>query len=185
MNAPLLNEHKTKLMRHLGEVNIDQIQEKLRCLDDEFWISANEHKPNKFAALQSTQHIVLRFVSSYDDWKSSYDLPHLDQWKTMLYPVLDKATEQYGIQNGQYSRIMFAKLPAGCKIKRHIDAAPAAKYPFKIHIPVITNDRSIFCFDGHSYHFKEGNAYEVNNNIYHWAENNGDTDRVHLIFEYF
>ena len=80
---------------------------------------------------------------------------------------------------------MLAKLPAGCKIHRHRDAAPAAQFPHKIHIPLFTNDETFFCFDSEKKHLEVGKAYEVNNNIHHWAENNGQSDRIHLIFECF
>ena len=39
--------------------------------------------------------------------------------------------------------------------------------------------------DGVGYHFAEGEAVEVNNMGLHAVENRGETDRIHLIFEYF
>lgn len=35
------------------------------------------------------------------------------------------------------------------------------------------------------YHLPEGEAAEVNNMGVHAVKNDGDTDRIHLIFEYF
>ena len=43
----------------------------------------------------------------------------------------------------------------------------------------------IFFVEGAAYHFAEGEAAEVNNMDVHAVENGGDTDRIHLIFEYF
>jgi len=43
----------------------------------------------------------------------------------------------------------------------------------------------VFFIDGTGYHFAEGEAVEVSNMAVHAVENAGDTDRIHLIFEYF
>jgi aspartyl/asparaginyl beta-hydroxylase (cupin superfamily) len=42
-----------------------------------------------------------------------------------------------------------------------------------------------FYVDGEGYHFAEGEAVEVNNMGLHGVANRGDSDRIHLIFEYF
>jgi aspartyl/asparaginyl beta-hydroxylase (cupin superfamily) len=51
--------------------------------------------------------------------------------------------------------------------------------------PLATNDRVTFTIDGTGYHFREGEAVELNNMAAHSVANGGDTDRVHLIFEYY
>ncbi len=40
-------------------------------------------------------------------------------------------------------------------------------------------------FGGAEHHFPPGEAVEVNNLGPHWVRNGGDTDRIHLIFEYY
>ena len=67
----------------------------------------------------------------------------------------------------------------------HRDANAAAKWPHKIHVPLLTNDKVTFYVDGIGYHLPEGEAVEVNNMGVHAVKNDGDTDRIHLIFEYF
>jgi hypothetical protein len=52
-------------------------------------------------------------------------------------------------------------------------------------VPLQTNDRVTFFVDGIGYQFAVGEAVEVNNMGLHAVENRGDTDRVHLIFEYY
>ena len=83
------------------------------------------------------------------------------------------------------SRVMLAKLRPGGVIHPHIDANPAAKWPHKIHVPVTTNLGVVSCFGGGEHHFQQGEAVEVNNLGLHWVRNDGDTDRIHLIFEYY
>jgi aspartyl/asparaginyl beta-hydroxylase (cupin superfamily) len=67
----------------------------------------------------------------------------------------------------------------------HRDENPAAKWPHKIHVPLQTNDGVTFYVDGVGYRLEEGEAVEVNNMGVHAVENRGDTDRIHLIFEYY
>ena len=73
----------------------------------------------------------------------------------------------------------------GGVIKPHIDANPAAKWPHKIHVPLQTNERVVFFCGGAERYFPVGEAVEVSNLGPHWVRNEGDTDRIHLIFEYY
>jgi hypothetical protein len=56
--------------------------------------------------------------------------------------------------------------------------------PHKIHIPVENNGDSYFFLEGKKFSLLEGDAHEVNNSLKHSVVNNGETDRIHLIFEY-
>ena len=86
---------------------------------------------------------------------------------------------------GIYPRVMLARMPAGGAIQPHRDANPAAKWPHKIHVPIVSNDQVVFRVEGAQYVMPEGEAVEVNNMGTHAVDNRGDTDRIHLIFEYY
>jgi aspartyl/asparaginyl beta-hydroxylase (cupin superfamily) len=86
---------------------------------------------------------------------------------------------------GVFPRVMLARMPPGGVIHPHIDANPAAKWPHKIHVPLSTNPGVVSFFGGEEHNFPVGEAVEVNNLGPHWVRNDGDTDRVHLIFEYY
>ena len=79
----------------------------------------------------------------------------------------------------------FALLPAGAEIKPHVDHD--TKYGLRIHIPIITNDRSVYGGvdnegNVHEEHFPaDGGAWFINPGVRHWVRNEGDTGRVHLI----
>jgi aspartyl/asparaginyl beta-hydroxylase (cupin superfamily) len=96
-----------------------------------------------------------------------------------------QAVRPYGYARGEYPRVMLARMAPGGIIKPHRDANPAARWPHKIHVPLLTNDRVTFFVDGIGYRMPEGEAYEVNNMGVHAVENAGDSDRIHLIFEYY
>ncbi len=185
MSEVISNPNKTEQLRTLGQVDVTALQKAVSRLSKADWESTNRSKPNKFAALHDAQHIVFKFIDDFSDWRRSHTLPDWEEWAPLILPVIREAVAPYHYEKGEFSRIMLALLPPSGKIKRHVDGAPAAQFPHKLHIPIVTNSKTFFCFDKQRFNFKTGGVYEVNNNIYHWAENNGESDRIHLIFEYF
>lgn len=191
MNVPasaptmLPNPRKTTSIRKLGPVDIARLRAAVLAVPEAVWDAENEDKPNRFEALDRTRHIVFRFVSNFRDWRQSYDRPLWPEWKALIEPVLVEATRDYGYQRGVFPRVMLARMAPGGIIKPHRDANPAAKWPHKIHVPLLTNDKVTFFVDGIGYRFPEGEAVEVSNMAVHAVENAGTTDRIHLIFEYY
>jgi hypothetical protein len=179
------NPRKTTSIRKLGMVDIARLREAVLAIPEAQWDAENADKPNRFEALDRTRHIVFRFVSNFRDWRDSYDRPLWAEWKPLLEPVLAQATRDYGYERGVFPRVMLARMAPGGVIKPHVDANAAAKWPHKIHVPLLTNDKVTFFIDGVGYHFPEGEAVEVSNMAVHAVENAGTTDRIHLIFEYY
>ena len=179
------NPRKTSSIRRLATVDVAALRAAVLALPEAVWDAENESKPNKFGALDATRHILFRFVSNFVDWRESYDRPLWREWRTLLEPVLAAATAPYGYANGAFPRVMLARMAPGGVIHPHRDQNPAAKWPHKIHVPLLTNDQVTFFVDGNGHHFAEGEAVEVNNMGLHAVQNRGTTDRIHLIFEYY
>lgn len=179
------NPRKTDTIRRLGPVDIGRLKAAVLAIPESLWDAENADKPNRFGALDATRHIVFRFVSNFRDWRSSYDRPLWSQWRPLLEPVLAAATAPYGYDRGAYPRVMLARMAPAGVIHPHRDENPAAKWPHKIHVPLLTNEGVTFFVDGVGYRLPEGEAAEVNNMGVHAVENRGDTDRIHLIFEYY
>lgn len=181
----LLNPNKTLSVRHLGPVDVAALRDDILAIPEQVWAQENAEKPNRFEALDRTQHIVFRFVSNLDNWRQSYDRPIWDSWRDRIEPILAKATAPYGYTNGAFPRVMLARMAPGGVIHPHVDANLAARWPHKIHIPILTNPQVKFFVDPEWHHFDAGYAYEVNNLGRHAVKNEGTTERIHLIFEYF
>lgn len=179
------NPRKTSSVRQLGRVDIRELREAVLALPEAVWESENRSKPNRFDALDKTDHIVFRFVKGFSDWRTSYDRPLWTEWKGLLEPVLASATADYGYERGAYPRVMLARMGPGGMIQPHRDANPAAKWPHKIHVPLLTNENVTFYIDRVGYRFEEGQAVEVNNMVVHAVTNAGSSPRIHLIFEYY
>jgi len=182
---PQANPRKTTSVRQLGAVDIEALLAAVRMIPESVWDAENADKPNKFEALDKTRHIVFRFVDSTRDWRGSHDRPAWAQWRDLLQPVMAQAVRDYGYSRGVFPRVMFARMAPGGVIQPHIDANPAAKWPHKIHVPLSTNAAVKFHIGETIHHFPVGQAVEVNNLGPHAVQNGGDTDRIHLIFEYY
>lgn len=182
MNA---NPRKTATVRHLGSVDITALKAAVLAIPEDVWDAENATKPNRFEVLDATRHIVFRFVDSPRDWRHSHDRAAWPQWRAVLEPVLLQAVRDYGYARDVFPRVMLARMPAGGVIHPHIDANPAAKWPHKIHVPLTTNAGVVSFFGGQERYLPPGEAVEVNNLGPHWVRNDGDTDRIHLIFEYY
>ena len=179
------NPRKTRSIRPLGPVDVGALQRAVLALPQSVWDKENATKPNRFGALDATQHIIFRFVSNFVDWRQSYERPLWNEWRHLLEPVLSSATAAFGYAHGAFPRVMLARMAPGGVIHPHRDQNPAAKWPHKVHVPLLTNDKVLFTIDGLAYHFPEGEAVEVNNMGLHGVTNGGDSHRIHLIFEYF
>jgi hypothetical protein len=70
--------------------------------------------------------------------------------------------------------------PPGTFIDSHLDNDEF----LKIHIPIKTNPDAWFFFENERVNMEEGHAYLVNTVEPHGTDNQGDTDRVHLIFKF-
>lgn len=179
------NPRKTLSLRRLGPVDVAELQAAVLAIPESGWADEDKSKPNKFGALDQATHIVFRFVKDFKDWRRSEDYPLWAQWSALLKPVLAQATRSYGYERGGYPRVMLARLPPGGVIHPHRDANQAAKWPHKIHVPLQTNEHTSFFVDGVAYQLPVGEAVEVNNMGVHAVKNGGNTNRIHLIFEYY
>jgi len=179
------NSRKTDSIRRLGHVDIERLREAVLAIPEAVWDAENSGKPNRFGALDATRHIVFRFVSNFRDWRDSHDRALWPEWKQLLEPVLEAATASYAYTRGAYPRVMLARMAPGGVIHPHRDENPAAKWPHKIHVPLVTNNDVTFYVAGTGYRLSEGEVVEVNNMAVHAVENAGSTDRIHLIFEYY
>lgn len=80
---------------------------------------------------------------------------------------------------GPVRQLGIAGHPPGVNIKNHIDNP---EY-FKIHIPLLSNDKSYFNFEDRSYVLEIGKIYLIDTELSHGTSNLGNTTRVHLLFK--
>lgn len=77
--------------------------------------------------------------------------------------------------------VFITKLPAGGKIKPHIDGGWHAAYYDKYYIPIKNEEGSIFGFADGNIEAKAGDLWKFDNSITHWVNNNSDSERIAMV----
>ncbi len=181
------NTLKAPGVRDLGPVDVGSLVDSLDEIPDDTWDRPVDFRANynkKGGALRHASHVIFRFSDRRATPIRYLELEIWDRWKARLLPVMREAAAPLGYRRHLFPRVMLAKLPAGAFIPPHVDGDTRGHVPHKIHVPLRTNSRAFFFLEGQRFHFEVGRAYEVNNGRMHSVVNGGDTDRVHLIFEY-
>ena len=173
---------KTDFFRELGRADVTKLVERTRALPDSVWQTENRNKPNKYRNLNDARHVMFRFIEAPRKVYDFRDFPLWQEWQDDLLPIMTQAANSLGYSDYRFPRVMLARLPAGGTISPHTDGM-ASHYIHKIHVPLITNDATIFTVGKESRHIGVGEIVEVNNKRSHAVRNDGDEDRVHLIFE--
>jgi hypothetical protein len=79
------------------------------------------------------------------------------------------------------TRMLSAVMP-GHSIASHRDAQGSA-WRCRVHVPLLTNSLSSFMVGGVNNHLEPGKAYLVNTEAEHAVTNDGQTPRVHFMFD--
>ena len=176
---------KPDFLRELGPVDIAQLSAIVSKVSENVWNREDEAKENKFHCFHHTQHIIFRFIEGMKDHRVSYSTPVWQAWQGILVPMMRHIIRPYGFQNPQFPKAMLARLKAGYGIDPHTDGAGSNLHTHKIHVPIYTNPKATFHIGGQDFNLERGHAYEVNNIKRHGVRNDGEEDRIHLIFEVF
>jgi hypothetical protein len=87
---------------------------------------------------------------------------------------------------GKIEVALLINLPKNKKILPHIDSGYEHFFITKrIHIPITTNDKCNFIVGDEIVQMKKGEMWEIDNaNKVHSVNNDGNTDRIHLLIDY-
>ena len=104
---------------------------------------------------------------------------HIDKLSEAVWTSAEKIRAAFNI-NSKIVRLMLAKVPPGGVIKPHCDHGNL-KQIHRCHHVILSNEFVEFNIGNNTYNFKEGEVFEFNNQEIHSVNNNGSSDRVHLI----
>lgn len=119
-------------------------------------------------------------------------LAQITEWHTppgRLYQTAEATGIDHPLLKG-CARAFFIKIQPGASVHRHRDPFSVAVLHYTDHIVVATNDKASNWWmdsDGveRSQHLELGKRYSINDRgLLHWATNDGETDRIHLLIEY-
>ena len=84
----------------------------------------------------------------------------------------------------QKQSIRLLNLKSKSRIKEHVDYKLAYEEgAFRIHIPIITNEQVAFHLNNRKLTMRQGECWYANFSLSHKVENNGHTDRIHLVMD--
>jgi tetratricopeptide (TPR) repeat protein len=175
----LLGRASNYLLLH-DSFDVGSIIEKIERIPQARWLESERER--RFDVHRDTQALL---CIHFEDYK--YTEPEVrelyHELQEELKPLVKYIADFYQ-DNGFVVRLIFAKLLAGGNIPRHADGGFSLLNSHRVHIPIVTNDRSIFFVNGEEKSMQVGELWEINNKLIHMVENRGDEDRIHLIIDW-
>lgn len=101
-----------------------------------------------------------------------------------LWELINPIIKDLEVKNmGKVGRSTLVNLPAMQLVTPHYDKAVYTHVIKRFHIPILTNDKTLFSVDDSHVNMKAGECWQVNNKLLHGVYNFGNTDRVHLMID--
>ena len=115
---------------------------------------------------------------------------YADPTKNKLYadtPILDRCRyikEVLGVFRCSLETVRLLKLEPGSRIREHSDFDLGEKWGVvRVHIPVLTHPDIEFILNGKRVVMNERESWYLDLSLPHRVENNGATDRIHLVID--
>ena len=143
-------------------------------------------RQKRFPLLHQTQTIPLLFDESWE-FKNVQKHKHYQFFENQLIKLQDHLIQSVFKSEGYILNALLVRLIAGAKIAPHVDSGLHFHRSIftRIHLPIFTNEKCIFTVGGDSKNLKEGEMWDPNYTMKnHSVSNDGDTDRIHLIFDW-
>ena len=171
-------------LRELGAIDTTALREAILSQEEAAW-HEDEYRQQSYEVHDQTQSIVLVFTDG-SNWPNIEvrKEPGWDRLADAAVPVMNEILGKHYSEGGRIIRAVVAKLLVGAEIKPHRDKHPSFHCGHRIHVPITTNPDVQFMIDDQPYHFKVGQAYELNNQKLHSVLNEGTEDRITFIFDY-
>ncbi len=190
------DEHLGYVLKHICNVNVKPIQERLMKLGDKGMTNESQQM-NGNAIITERKYVMeeikpgttsIQLVFSSRDVSHVYHFPWLEDW---LPIIQEHILEPIGLPFNRVIRMMFANMPEGSTINFHNDLNPWVQKAHRVHIPIITNPDVFFLTEIGSddeeeilrIKSKPGDVYEFNNACLHAVRNYGPS-RIHLILDW-
>ena len=139
---------------------------------------------------QRDTNIVVGMYDMIGDVAGVYEPDVMDKYDKFLPEIVGMLEDFYGYKFVQLKSFSFIILRAGDEIYPHKDDDAVGyssdyDYCHRIHLPLQTNDDVIFTIEGEDRHLKYGELIEIDNLKEHSVVNNGNTDRIHLLIDFY
>ena len=145
-----------------------------------------DFRQKRFNMLYQTRTVPILFDET---WEFSHIQKH--KHYNLFESEMDKLTNHFKetVFNGEgyFLSALMVRLLSGNNIKRHIDNGIHFQTSLftRIHIPITTHDKCIFTVGDEPKNLKVGELWQINyTQMFHEVQNQGETDRIHLIVDW-
>lgn len=144
-----------------------------------------------FAAVSVSEMVAWISAIAFEDWPQQHRLngqlrPAMvtdrvwHRFGEIAEPVVDGLMDYFpSCMSDQW---MLSVVMPGHAIEPHCDEQPP-HWLCRVHVPLTTNDQSQFIVGGVARRMTVGQAYRVNTEIEHSVMNDGDSPRIHFMFD--
>lgn len=143
-------------------------------------------RQNKIKVQRETRSIPLRGMrKSMQGDRKGRDV-HPSRWTTtsQCYPAFRRFLEDLAIElDGTLGRAKIVCLPAGHKVYPHIDRGEYYQFRDRYHLVLKSSLGSWLKTGDEAIRMREGELWWFDNKQMHEALNDGEEDRIHLIFD--
>ncbi len=165
-------------------IDVEKMRQEYDFLKDETWLG--HYDPPLSREWKAIMLVSLNGESVDEESQRGAD----DYTKMKRTKIVEKLPYFQEILNSfkcRQGRVRILKLAPGAGINMHRDirheAANIAVGRVRLHIPIHTNDRVTFFVGGERIKMSPGRLYYVNFSKPHYVQNEGDTDRLHLVLD--
>lgn len=167
--------------KFVAKINVDSIEDKINQFTKEEW-KEFDFRQKSYEVHRNTETIPLIFDKDFRLSNPSY-LKTYKLFEHELNEIQEIFKHFYG--KGFIIRALLVNLKANKQIEEHIDAGESLSICHRVHIPIITNEETIFTIANESKNLKKGEMWEINNcEKTHSVLNNSTQDRIHLIVDW-
>ena len=161
------------LRLHLG-IDVDRLIEDYHSIPPDAWASTHWDT-------HCSSNMVLLRGGNQGKEEDFFGTDRIDHAVMDNLPYISWLIGESGPFGGANYAFILRMKPLGVA-RPHIDENPAWFEPFRVHIPIITNDKAYLLSEGRSKHLAVGEVWTFDNQAEH-AVTNGDSVRTHLIFD--
>lgn len=169
------------LYKYHKKYNVDGILKKLDDFDSQWFLDTT--RQNDYEVHKLTNSYFIYEHSNKWTYGSPYNIEYRctdNELFKMIEPIIQDLEQ---IHNGKVGKCLFIKLPAKKMVFEHRDNGDYLNAARRHHIAIKTNPMTFFKIDEERKNMLVGDCWEINNMRLHAVQNNGDTDRVHLLID--
>jgi len=165
---------KRSFLRLPIDIDVDRLLADYKSIPAEAWASTHWD-------VHCSSNMILLRGGNQGTEEDFYSTESVDHEVLKWLPYMSWLIGESGPFGGSDYAFILRMKPLGVS-RPHIDSNPAWFEPFRVHVPLTTNDGAFLLSEGRSKHLNVGEVWTFDNQAEH-AVTNGDAVRAHLIFD--